>query len=261
MISLQNVHFRYPGDVKDTLAEISFDIQNGSFISLLGPSGCGKSTLLRLIAGLLKPTQGTIQNPSINVSTPATSFVFQEPRLLPWRTVLENVQLPFEFDDKSSERDQTIEQTLLSVGLQQQDFYKKPAMLSGGMKMRVSLARALVTQPALLLMDEPFAALDELLRHELNTHLLQLWQQYQWTGIFVTHNISEAVFLSQKIYVFSTHPGRIVSIIDLPQPVTERIGTDTQQATTVSDQWRQHPQFLQTVMQLTQTLREYRESA
>ena len=212
----------------------SLDIEAGEFLSVLGPSGCGKSTLLRLIAGLAQPTAGTIEwsagdRPS---SRPDLSFVFQEPTLMPWTTALANVALPLKLAGVvRSERESRAAEALGHVGLAgfEQSY---PRELSGGMKMRVSIARALVTEPKLLLMDEPFAALDEITRRRLNTDLLDLWQRTRFTAVFVTHSVVVSVFLSQRIAVMSARPGRVLSELAIPAayPRTEAFGTSAEYA-------------------------------
>ncbi|MCA9246638.1 MAG: ABC transporter ATP-binding protein [Planctomycetales bacterium] len=196
----------------------------GEFVSLLGPSGCGKSTLLRMAAGLEQPTSGSVRIGAGGRSldsegTDATSFVFQDPNLLPWRDVWHNVALPLEIEgmDRKEQR-RRIADSLRLVGLHEADARKYPHALSGGMRMRASLARALVTRPSILLLDEPFAALDDMLRTQLNEELLALWQRENWTVLFVTHNIAEAVFLSNRIVVLGGKPSRCVAEIEVPLP-------------------------------------------
>ncbi|MEQ1771786.1 MAG: ABC transporter ATP-binding protein, partial [Devosia sp.] len=197
------------------------DVQRGEVLSLLGPSGCGKSTALRIIAGLGAPSSGTIDWPSSTLNSRGlpqgdVGFVFQEPTLMPWQTVFGNVYLPLRLKgvSKSAGRDRVME-TLADVGLA--DFAEAyPRELSGGMKMRVSIARALVTKPKLLLMDEPFAALDEITRQKLNDDVLRLWRQTGITVIFVTHSVFESAYLSNRIVVMRARPGQVFS--DLPLP-------------------------------------------
>jgi NitT/TauT family transport system ATP-binding protein len=201
------------------LANVDLTIYPGEFISLLGPSGCGKSTLLKIIAGLTAPTTGRVDWPRAAYSAdgspdPALGFVFQEPTLLPWRTAAENVHLPLLLAgvSKREARDR-VREALAQVGLEAfADQY--PRQLSGGMKMRVSVARALVTRPKILLMDEPFAALDEITRGKLNDELLDLFARRKLTVIFVTHSVYESVYLSSRIVVMSSRPGSVVS--DVP---------------------------------------------
>jgi len=197
---------------------IDLGVAPGAFLSLLGPSGCGKSTLLRLIAGLIAPSQGRIA--LRGVARGKIGFVFQEPTLMPWASVWDNVYLPLRLMGLAREEAAgKIEATLAAVGLEA--FAKTyPRELSGGMKMRVSIARALVTEPQLLLLDEPFAALDEITRFKLNEDLLALWQSRRWTVIFVTHSVFESVFLSNRIVVMTKRPGRIAAdvAIDLAYP-------------------------------------------
>jgi NitT/TauT family transport system ATP-binding protein len=202
------------------LADVNLTISPGEFISLLGPSGCGKSTLLKIIAGLAVPSSGSIDWPqSVYDATgnpePALGFVFQEPTLLPWRTVAENVHLPLQLAGvpKQPARDR-VDEALDQVGLH--GFSSSyPRQLSGGMKMRVSIARALVTAPKILLMDEPFAALDEITRLKLNDELLGLFARRGLTVVFVTHSVYESVFLSSRIVVLSSRPGRIAAEIPI----------------------------------------------
>jgi NitT/TauT family transport system ATP-binding protein len=194
------------------LGPLDLDVGKGEFVSLLGPSGCGKSTALRLIAGLNAPTSGTVE-----VSRPpgqarperSIGFVFQEPTLMPWTSVRENVRLPLKLAHApAAEANARVSEALTQVGLA--DFADAfPRELSGGMKMRVSLARALVTDPDILLMDEPFAALDEITRFRLNNDLLALWRNLRKTVIFVTHSVFESVYLSQRVIVMTTRPGRL----------------------------------------------------
>ncbi len=200
------------------LSDIDLTIENGEFVSLIGPSGCGKTTLLRVIADLEQPTGGTIL---VNGVTPqearlsrAYGYVFQAAALYPWRTISGNISLPLEvMGIAKSERKSRIERNLELVNLS--GFEKKfPWQLSGGMQQRASIARALSFDPDMLLMDEPFGALDEIVRDHLNEQLLKLWAQTQKTVVFVTHSIPEAVFLSTKIVVMSPRPGRIHEIID-----------------------------------------------
>ena len=197
---------------------LDLDVRRGEFLSLLGPSGCGKSTALRLIAGLGEPSAGTVQR---GAGAVRLGFVFQEPTLMPWRTVQGNVRLPLQMAGLSR-RDAAprVAEALSRVGLA--GFARaSPRQLSGGMRMRVSIARALVTRPELLLMDEPFAALDEITRARLNDDLLRLWQAEGLTIVFVTHSVYESVYLSSRIVVMAPRPGRVVA--DLPvQPPQDR---------------------------------------
>jgi len=209
------------------LESIDLEIFKGEFISLIGPSGCGKSTLLKLIAGLTPPSAGTIE---VDGMTPENaretmSFIFQDATLLPWRTVTENVGLGLELEHMMSQRRiEKVASLLELVGLGEvRDAY--PRELSGGMKMRASIARALATSPRLLLMDEPFAALDEMTRDRLNEELLRLRAEQGWTAVFVTHSVAEAVFLSTRIVVLAPNPGRIHQVVpvELPFPRTAQL--------------------------------------
>ncbi|WP_298985017.1 ABC transporter ATP-binding protein [uncultured Roseibium sp.] len=211
------------------LNNLSLDIRQGEFVSLLGPSGCGKSTALRIITSLTSPSSGRVEWPmeESRQKDHELSFVFQEPTLMPWATVFGNVWLPLRLKgvSKKAAYDEVME-ALKGVGLDQfADSY--PRELSGGMKMRVSIARALVTKPKLLLMDEPFAALDEITRFKLNNDLLRLWETFGWTVIFVTHSVFESVYLSNRIVVMAARPGRVVNdmAIDAPYPRDEDFRT------------------------------------
>jgi NitT/TauT family transport system ATP-binding protein len=208
------------------LDQIDLAVRPGEFLSLIGPSGCGKSTALRLIAGLSAPSSGTVAWPHESGAQAAPAhgigFVFQEPTLMPWATVFGNVFLPLRLASvaKSQAAPQVME-ALARVGLA--DFAAVyPRELSGGMKMRVSIARALVTRPRLLLMDEPFAALDEITRFKLNDDLLALWESLGKTIVFVTHSVFESVYLSNRIVVMTPRPGRVLTEIAIDAPVRDR---------------------------------------
>jgi len=195
------------------LDKVDLSIHQGEFVSLVGPSGCGKSTILRLLAGLLEPSEGAVRRGD-NL---AVAFVFQEPNLLPWRNVVDNIRLPLELAGvPSGEQQRRIDASLSLIGLDESDQSKRPRMLSGGMRMRVSLARALVTEPDVLLLDEPFAALDDMLRQQLNEDVLRIREARGITTLFVTHNVSEAVFLSERVLVMSSTPGRLVDEFVVP---------------------------------------------
>jgi NitT/TauT family transport system ATP-binding protein len=214
-VAIQEVKRTFPGGVQ-ALGGISLEIPHGQFIAIIGPSGCGKSTLLRLIAGLDSPTSGRIE---IDKRQLPAAFVFQDAHLLPWRNVLHNVALPLELRHvPADERLDAARAVLAQVGLSDA-LERYPAQLSGGMRMRVSLARALVTNPNLLLLDEPFAALDEITRQRLDEQLRELWQKRAITVIFVTHSIPEATYLSQRVVVMSRRPGRV--ILDHPVALGE----------------------------------------
>jgi NitT/TauT family transport system ATP-binding protein len=213
----------------EALADIDLQIDDGDFVSFIGPSGCGKTTLLRIIADLQKPTSGTVQVNGVSAEQARLrrhyGYIFQAPALYPWRTIERNVALPLEimgFDAK--ERRERVARYLKLVNLS--GFERKfPWQLSGGMQQRASIARALSFDPALLLMDEPFGALDEIVRDHLNEQLLRLWEETGKTVVFVTHSIPEAVFLSTRIVVMSPRPGRIIDIIpcDFPRDRTLEI--------------------------------------
>jgi NitT/TauT family transport system ATP-binding protein len=217
------------------LGPLDLAVENGEFVSLLGPSGCGKSTALRLIAGLALPSSGRVDvahhageaRPGHRIG-----FVFQEPTLMPWTSVRENVRLPLKLARvQPDDADARIAEALARVGLSEfADSY--PRELSGGMKMRVSLARALVTDPDILLMDEPFAALDEITRFRLNDDLIALWRSLGKTVVFVTHSVFESVYLSQRVIVMTPRPGRVFAelAIDAPYPREARFRTSAEYA-------------------------------
>jgi NitT/TauT family transport system ATP-binding protein len=218
VVSMRNVSKLFSNGTL-ALKDMTLDVERGEFLSLLGPSGCGKSTALRIVAGLGEASSGDIDWPSSRLDSRGKpqgdiGFVFQEPTLMPWATVFGNVHLPLRLKgmSRSAARD-SVMATLESVGLA--DFHAAyPRELSGGMKMRVSIARALVTHPKLLLMDEPFAALDEITRQKLNDDVLRLWRQSGITVIFVTHSVFESAFLSNRIVVMKARPGQVYA--DLP---------------------------------------------
>ena len=208
------------------LDKFNLDVGAGEFVSLLGPSGCGKSTALRIIAGLSTASEGTVDGPKGNLG-----FVFQEPTLMPWADVAANVRLPLKLAHADANSEAAVTQALERVGLA--DFAQAyPRQLSGGMRMRTSIARALVTEPELLLMDEPFAALDEITRFKLNNDLLAVWQDLRRTVIFVTHSVFESVYLSQRIVVMTPRPWRVFAEIpiDAPYPRDERFRTSAEYA-------------------------------
>jgi NitT/TauT family transport system ATP-binding protein len=234
------------GNAHTVLESINLVVAKQEFISIIGPSGCGKSTILKLIAGLANPTSGTIR---VDGMTPLNaretiSFVFQDATLLPWRTVKQNIGLGLELEHApNTRREKEIAALLELVGLK--NVAKAyPRELSGGMKMRVSIARALATNPQLMLLDEPFAALDEMSRDRLNEEILRLRAEQNWTAVFVTHSVSEAVFLSDRIVVLAPSPGRIQAQfqVELPAPRTSAI--------------RNSPQFDAIVARVSHTLRE-----
>ena len=219
LVRMHQVSKQYPNGTL-ALQGMTLDIRRGDFVSFLGPSGCGKSTALRMLAGLASVSAGRIEWPeggqpaAADTGSHPISFVFQEPTLMPWATVFDNVHLPLRLKGSSPKaaRDEVMA-TLEAVGLASfANVY--PRELSGGMKMRVSIARAMITRPRLLLMDEPFAALDEMTRNRLNDDVLRLWAQHGLTVVFVTHSIYESVYLSNRIVVMAARPGRVIA--DLP---------------------------------------------
>jgi NitT/TauT family transport system ATP-binding protein len=212
IVSLRDVSKSYENGTL-ALSDFNLDVREGEFVSLLGPSGCGKSTALRILAGLADPSQGAVEWTG---NAAQLGFVFQEPTLMPWASVADNVRLPLRLAhaDATQSRD-AVAKALERVGLT--EFAQSyPRELSGGMKMRVSIARALATEPQLLLMDEPFAALDEITRFRLNNDLLKVWQELRRTVVFVTHSVFESVYLSQRIVVMSPRPGRVFTEIEVP---------------------------------------------
>ena len=225
-IEVLSAHKTYPNGTV-ALLPVQLMVQEGEFVTLLGPSGCGKSTLLKLIAGLLPPTDGRIhlwRKPvaALDESQRRLAFVFQSPTLMPWASVATNVRLPLDLAGVPRDVAQSrVADALALVGLSQ--FANAlPRALSGGMQMRVSIARSLVVQPHLLLMDEPFGALDEITRNKLDADLLALWRDKKLTVMFVTHSIHEAVFLSTRVVMMASRPGRITEevLIDEPYPRT-----------------------------------------
>ncbi len=236
LVALRGVAKTFPNGTA-ALAGLDLDVRPGEFLSLLGPSGCGKSTALRIIAGLSEPTQGLLDwttggAAAAHADESQIGFVFQEPTLMPWACVFDNVALPLRLkqvaDAKIVER---VQAALARVGLE--DFCAAyPRELSGGMRMRVSIARALVTAPKLLLMDEPFAALDEITRFKLNNDLLQVWQALRTTVVFVTHSVFESVYLSSRIVVMAARPGRVFDevAVEAPYPRDQNFRTSSEYA-------------------------------
>ncbi len=235
IISIKDVDKSF-GSGTLAVSGMTLNIFKNQFISFLGPSGCGKSTLLKMISGLLRPTTGSIkisgnQNHNMAISEDI-GFVFQDATLMPWSTVQDNVFLPLRLKGFSRKQaSEEIEKILVKVGLK--DFRRSyPRELSGGMKMRVSIARALITKPSLLLMDEPFAALDEMTRFKLNNDVLSFWENTKLTVIFVTHSVFESVYLSNRVVVMAPRPGRVVADIALDEnyPRTDEYRTTPEYA-------------------------------
>ena len=233
LVALRGVGKTFPSGTV-ALSGLDLKVRAGEFVSLVGPSGCGKSTALRIIAGLSEPSQGVVQWPP----TPAADndsrigFVFQDPTLMPWASVFNNVLLPLKLKRATADQAAARATAVLDrVGLRKfAGAY--PRELSGGMRMRVSIARALVTEPALLLMDEPFAALDEITRFKLNNDLLQLWQALRTTIVFVTHSVFESVYLSSRVVVMAARPGRVLTelAVDAPYPRERNFRTSAEYA-------------------------------
>jgi NitT/TauT family transport system ATP-binding protein len=222
-VSVRDLSHRFErrGVSTDAVAHVDLDVRQGEFVTILGPSGCGKSTLLRAIGGLLRPTSGTVSiagaDPVEARRRKSIGFAFQDPALLPWRTVIANIRLPLEVNAGPSHG--SPDRLLDLIGLREfRDYY--PHQLSGGMKQRVSLARALAHNPDLLLMDEPFGALDEITRSQMRFELQRLWSEWGKTVCFVTHSVPESVLLSDRVVVMDGHPGFVKAVvtIDLPRP-------------------------------------------
>ncbi|WP_221033129.1 ABC transporter ATP-binding protein [Actomonas aquatica] len=244
IVKFDHVEKRY-GDGPVILDDLSFEARRGDFVSLIGPSGCGKSTILKLISGLNPITRGTatVEGVAPTEAAQELAFVFQEPTLLPWLNVQHNVEVPLKLRGTDRTKRVKLAQTCLDlVGLKERATYY-PRQLSGGQKMRVSIARALSLSPKILLLDEPFGALDEMTRDHLNEELLAIRAQKEWTAFFVTHSVAEAVFLSNRIFVLSANPGRLHREIkvDLPYPRT--------------DDTRQSPEYQRLVAEVSKLLR------
>ncbi|MGE0881297.1 MAG: ABC transporter ATP-binding protein [Acidimicrobiia bacterium] len=215
-LSFRDISMVY-GDGTEAIAHASFDVRPGEFVSVVGPSGCGKSTLLRIASGLLKHTGGMV-----NVDRESVGYVFQDPTLLPWRNVMRNVELLLELHGVSKEERRAAAQKNIDlVGLTGFENHY-PKRLSGGMKMRASLARSLARQPKVFLFDEPFGALDEITRERLNDELLKIFVAERFAGLFITHSIQEACFLSTRVLVMSSRPGRITAEFEIPFPYPRR---------------------------------------
>ncbi|HXV78708.1 MAG TPA: ABC transporter ATP-binding protein [Candidatus Binatia bacterium] len=228
-VDLRGIRRVFPGPVA-AVDGVDLHIAPGEFVAILGPSGCGKSTLLRIIAGLDEPDAGSIQTGPVETAHRHVGYVFQDAHLLPWRDVLHNVALPLELSGvPRAERLATAAQAIERVELADA-MTRYPAQLSGGMRMRVSLARALITSPSLLLLDEPFAALDEITRQQLDEQLHSLWYERRMTVIFVTHSVIEATFLAQRAVVLTRRPARVILDhgIELPEARSAPLRTDPQ---------------------------------
>ncbi len=223
-IRCESVGLKFPDGTR-AVDDVSLRIAAGTIASLVGPSGCGKTSLLRLLAGLERPSSGVVVlDPVVSAAAGEIAFVFQQPALLPWRTAIENVMLPLELTGRvsASQQRELASELLADVGLSDA-LNKRPTELSGGMRMRVSIARALVTSPRVLLLDEPFAALDDLLRGQLGELLLELWTRRRFTAVMVTHNIGEAILLSDQVIVMRSGKTQTPRENPLPQPRSDSL--------------------------------------
>jgi NitT/TauT family transport system ATP-binding protein len=248
-IALNGVSKRYR-NAAVALQGISLTVDRGEFLTFLGPSGCGKSTLLKLVSGLSPVSEGQVE---VNGMTPENaremmSFIFQDATLLPWRTVEQNVGLGLELEHAARDARKERVTNMLNLVSLGNVAKRYPRQLSGGMKMRVSIARALVSRPRILLMDEPFAALDEMTRDRMNEELLRLYIEQKWTVLFVTHSVAEAVFLSSRIVILASHPGRVAHEVqvDLPWPRT----AETRESSAFEEQVTQASRLLRGVYQV-----------
>jgi NitT/TauT family transport system ATP-binding protein len=249
-VHLDHVTKRY-GKGPIILDDLNLDVRQNEFVSLIGPSGCGKSTLLKLLSGLSPITGGSLV---VDGMEPVNAreemfFVFQEANLLPWSRVLQNVELPMRIRGEPTDRRRKRAREMVElVGLKEAERHF-PWQLSGGMRMRVSIARALSTRPKILLLDEPFGALDEMTRDRLNEDLLEIREKDPFTAFFVTHSVAEAVFLSTRIVVLSANPGRIADIIEVPFPFPRKA------------ELRESPEYLETLAKATHALRSVMETS
>jgi NitT/TauT family transport system ATP-binding protein len=248
-IALNGVSKRYR-NAAVALQGISLNVDRGEFLTFLGPSGCGKSTLLKLVSGLSPVSEGQVE---VNGMTPENAremmgFIFQDATLLPWRTVEQNVGLGLELEHAARDARKERVTNMLNLVSLGNVAKRYPRQLSGGMKMRVSIARALVSRPRILLMDEPFAALDEMTRDRMNEELLRLYIEQKWTVLFVTHSVAEAVFLSSRIVILAPHPGRVAHEVqvDLPWPRT----AETRESSAFEEQVTQASRLLRGVYQV-----------
>jgi NitT/TauT family transport system ATP-binding protein len=239
LVALRGVEKQFENGTQ-AIGRLDLDVGDGEFLSLVGPSGCGKSTALRIVAGLLHPTIGSV---TFSHEKPKIGFVFQEPTLMPWATALANARLPLDLKHVGrKEADDRASRALARVGLSGfENSY--PRELSGGMKMRVSIARAVAAGPSLLLMDEPFAALDELTRQALNDDLLKLWHEDALTVVFVTHSVFESTYLSSRVVVMTSRPGRVASDLSLSPPQNRDAG------------YRLSPDFTQAARRVSEALK------
>ncbi|WP_283133332.1 ABC transporter ATP-binding protein [Rhizohabitans arisaemae] len=241
VLELRDVGLEFPGKPEPVLSGVSLDLQAGEFVTVVGPSGCGKTTMLRLVHGLLSPTAGEVLADGEPVRGPSTrrGFVFQNDRLLPWRTVIDNVGFPLELQGVPRAKAREKARELLTLTGMGDSESRYPGQLSGGMRQRVNLARALSLDPDLLLMDEPFAALDAQTREVLQAELLSIWARRRKTILFVTHQLDEAIYLADRVVVLDPHPGRIREIIpvDLPRPRTLDVKRTAEFAASVEYVW------------------------
>lgn len=244
MVQLRNVGKRF-GEGPDVLKGLNLEVNEGEFITFVGPSGCGKSTLLRMLAGLTSVSEGSLHIQGESPAEPRDDLylVFQDANLLPWARVQENVELPMKLKGIPKSARSVVAQSMIElVGLQGAS-HQYPRQLSGGMKMRVSIARALSVSPKLLLLDEPFGALDAMTRNQLNEDLLAIRERDSFTAFFVTHSVAEAVFLSTRIVVLANYPGRIAEIIEVPHAFPR------------TSQFREHPEYFKLLTETGKALR------
>lgn len=251
VVSFRHLGLSYQvgGAELQVLDDITFDVPDRSFVSIIGPSGCGKSTLLKVAAGVISPSAGEVTRDGVAVKAQKGNkdqgFVFQKPLLLPWRTALQNILLPIEFSTGKKPLPEHVERASELLELTDLDGFadKFPHQLSGGMQQRVSIARALITEPAVLLMDEPFSALDEITREQLQDELLDLFTITSRSVMFVTHNVEEAVLLSDSVVIMSSRPGRVIEIYEVPLPANK------------PDRRRDDPMLVQAVSTVRRLLR------
>ncbi|MDG2168097.1 MAG: ABC transporter ATP-binding protein [Opitutales bacterium] len=245
IVQLKKLSKRFDQD-QDVLSDIDLEVKEGEFISFVGPSGCGKSTLLRMLAGLTSVSEGALLIDGATPTEPRDDLylVFQEANLLPWARVRENVELPMKLQGKPKITRQAVADAMVELVGLQDAADRFPRQLSGGMKMRVSIARALSVSPRILLLDEPFGALDAITRNQLNEDLLKIREKDPFTAFFVTHSVAEAVFLSTRIVVLESNPGRIADIIDVPHSYPRTV------------EFRESPEYFDLLARTSKSLRQ-----